>query len=422
MMFALADCNNFFVSCERVFRPDLQNKPVLVLSGNDGCVVSRSNEVKQLGIKMGAPFFEIKQQVERHGIACFSSNFSLYGDLSARVMSLLSRYTTRLEQYSIDEAFLDFSDVPAEHLRALGEKVRKEVLQGVGIPISIGIAPTRTLAKVASKYAKQYPGYRGVCLIDDDVKRRKALAGFPLADVWGVGRRGMAKLERLQLRTALDFAECSGDLARNILNKPGWQTWCELNGTDCIPVTELPEKRSITRSRTFQTAVTELAVLEKFIADFTVSCAVKLRQQHSVCSQIIVYAETSRFRTDEPQMQLLARQSLPVPTNLTTELLQYALQGLRQHFVAGYKFKRAGVILDMISSDEQVQQSLFDERERPREEMLQKAVDAINSHFGRSAVRMAAQVGVEQEAQLLHADHLSPCYSTNIHDIITLKC
>ena len=206
-MYALVDCNNFFVSCERVFRPDLQKRPVVVLSGNDGCVVARSNEVKQLGIKMGVPLFEIKHLVKQYDIVCFSSNFSLYGDLSNRVMSILSAHTEHLYQYSIDEAFLLLNHVAEAEQKPYCEQLVKKILKGIGIPVSIGIAPTKTLAKMASKFAKKYPGYKGACSIISREQREKALALFPLEDVWGVGRRAMKKCHQLGLTTALDFAQ-----------------------------------------------------------------------------------------------------------------------------------------------------------------------------------------------------------------------
>ena len=251
MFYALCDCNNFFVSCERVFRPDLEGKPVVVLSGNDGCVVSRSNEAKALGIKMGEPWFEVKRRIgdeamrREEMVTAFSSNFSLYGDLSSRVMSILAKHTPRLEQYSVDEAFLHCDHMPVEELKAYYEQVVKQVRKWVGIPISIGIAPTKTLAKIASKYAKQYAGYNGVCIIDTEQKRQKALQGFAIEDVWGIGRQAQKKMAATSIKTAWDFAQQLPIFAKNLLHKPGLQTWQELNGTDCIDITDRPERQSI---------------------------------------------------------------------------------------------------------------------------------------------------------------------------------
>lgn len=421
-MYALADCNNFFVSCERVFRPDLQNRPVVVLSGNDGCVVSRSNEAKAIGIKMGVPFYQIQDLVQKTGTTCFSSNFSLYGDLSSRVMSLLAAHTGLLQQYSIDEAFLDFSHVAPDEQKTYAERLVKLLLRGVGIPVSIGIAPTKTLAKIASKYAKQYPGYHGACRIADDVARRKALAAFPIADVWGIGRKSQEKCARMGVRTALDFAELGEIQVRNIFHLPGWNTWRELNGFDQVQFSDMVEKQSITQSRTFADSVSESASLEKYLADFASSCADKLRRQHSVCRQLSFFVETSRFRTDLPQKLIHCTITLPEPTNLTSVLLGAVLAEFRRAYEPGYPFKRAGVILLSISSDSGVQQTLFEERDRQKDERLQRAIDSVNSRYGRKALVVATQLGNNDADRLLRSEHMSPCYSTNLRDVITLKC
>ncbi|MCF0205845.1 MAG: Y-family DNA polymerase, partial [Bacteroidales bacterium] len=234
-LFGLADCNNFFVSCERVFRPDLRNQPVVVLSNNDGCVISRSNEAKALGIKMGVPLFQITQEVGKHNIAVFSSNYRLYGDMSQRVMSLLSTYTPKLDQYSIDEAFLDFSNMgDYEYLHNYGKQIVADIYKGVGIPISLGIAPTKTLAKMASKFAKKYKGYENCCIIDNDEKREKALKLFDIADVFGIGRRTYDHLKKYGIRTAMDFVKLNGEWVKSAFSITGYRTWRELQGESCL--------------------------------------------------------------------------------------------------------------------------------------------------------------------------------------------
>lgn len=421
-MYALADCNNFFVSCERVFRPDLQGRPVVVLSGNDGCVVSRSNEAKRLGIKMGVPLYQIRDLVQKTGTVCFSSNFSLYGDLSSRVMSILSAHTEHLEQYSIDEAFLNLSHVAQAEQKAYAEQLVQEILRGVGIPVSIGIAPSKTLAKVASKYAKQYPGYHGACCITDEVSRQKALGGFPIGDVWGIGRKTLEKCQKIGVQTALDFANLGEVRVRNMFHLTGWRTWRELNGFDEIRFSEVEEKQSITQSRTFAESVSDRAPLEKYLADFTSACADKLRRQHSVCRQLAFFVETSRFRTDLPQKTIYRTIAFPVATNLTSELVGKVLTEFRRLYEPGYQFKRAGVILLSISSDSQVQQTLFDDRDRRRDERLQKAIDSVNARYGKKTILVATQVSDTVTDSMIRHEHMSPCYSTNIRDIITLKC
>ncbi len=421
-MFAIADCNNFFVSCERVFRPDLEGKPVMVLSGNDGCVIARSNEVKALGIKMGAPLYQVKDLVSQHQISLFSSNFSLYGDLSARVMNILSGYTIQLEQYSIDEAFLYFPD--SMGIDAIRQRCRDALLtvrRGVGIPISIGIAPTRTLAKLASRFAKKYSGYHGVCVIADDLQRLKALELTGVGDIWGIGRKSRAKLQLYGVNTARQLAEKDESFVRQLMNKPGVMTWRELRGESCIVVAEPPEKQSITRSRTFASPLNDIDDMQKYVADFCDSCARKLRKQHSVCRQMIVYAQSSRFRPDERQAIIRALVQLPVPTSNGAELTAAAMRSVRAQFVVGGDYKSAGVILLDIAPDSGVQQSLFDERDRLKDQKLQSAIDHINDTLGKNTVKLAVRLNTEHENKYFHSQHLSPLYTTDINQIFTIK-
>lgn len=421
-MYALCDCNNFFVSCERVFRPDLEGKPIVVLSGNDGCVVSRSNEAKKLGIKMGEPWFEAKRRLgERQEtiVTAFSSNFSLYGDLSSRVMSILTKHTPRLEQYSIDEAFLHCDHMPVHELKPYYEQVVLQIRKWVGIPVSIGLAPTRTLAKIASKYAKQYPAYNGVCIIDTDKKRQKALQGFAIEDVWGIGRQARKKLLPAGVITAWDFSQRLPEFARKLLHKPGLQTWQELNGYDCIDIADRTERQSISQSRTFERGITDQATLEKALVDFMSDCADKLRKQHSLCRQFIVYAHTSRFA--EGEMQVIHQVvTLPFPTAITTELIGYMLTALRKQWKP-YPYKKAGVVLMDLTSADNAQQMLFDERPKERDERLQKTIDHINHQYGKSALKVATQV-LNTNEPLTKREKLSPCYTTNLRDILVLKC
>ena len=421
-MYALADCNNFFVSCERVFRPDLWDKPVLVLSGNDGCVVSRSNEVKALGIKMGVPLYQIRDLVEKHHIACFSSNFSLYGDLSARVMSLLRKHTTRFEQYSIDEGFITLDHVPPAERKTYCENLVREIYQGTGIPVSMGIAPSKTLCKVASKYAKKFPGYNGACMIDTDEKRLKALAKFEIGDVWGVGRQTAAKLATLGISTALQFAEMSESRVQSLLHKPGLLTWRELHGIDCIDTSEMVSKQSITTSRTFANPITTLPLMEQQLANFCDTCARKLRMQKSLCAQLIVFAHTSRFRTDIEQCQIVQTVNLSIPTSDTRELLSYMLNAFRPYFREGVQFKKAGVIFSRIVPEGSVVADLFDERDRTRDAALQRTIDKIREKAGRNAILLATQLPTskEQAAQVYKSEHQSPHYTTDLAQILQI--
>ena len=408
------------MSCERVFRPDLEGKPVVVLSGNDGCVVSRSNEAKALGIKMGIPYFQIEAMAKKKGVTAFSSNFSLYGDLSSRVMSILAKHTPRLEQYSVDEAFMHCNHMPTDELKTYYEQVVKQVRKWVGIPISIGIAPTKTLAKIASKYAKQYPGYHGVCIIDTEEKRQKALQGFAIEDVWGIGRQAQKKLAAANIQTAWDFAQQLPIFAKNLLHKPGVQTWQELNAVDCIDITDRPERQSISQSRTFQTGISDRATIEKALVDFMSYCAEKMRKQGSVCQQFTVYAHTSRFA--EQEMQVIHQMvTLPVPTAITSELVRHMLVALRRQWRA-YPYKKAGVVLMNLSPAANQQQVLFDERPRECDERLQKAIDSINKQYGKPAVKIGTQILSSDATPLTKKDKLSPCYTTNLREIMKVKC
>lgn len=426
-MIALADCNNFFVSCERVFRPDLEGKPVVVLSGNDGCVVSRSNEAKALGIAMGVPLYQIKALVEKEGVVCFSSNFSLYGDLSDRVMSILRQHTTHFEQYSIDEGFIHLDHVPEAEQKAYCERIVREIKQGVGIPVSMGIAPSKTLAKVASKYAKKYKGYNGVCVIRTEEQRIKALQSFEIGDVWGIGRRAKAKLQAAGITTALQFADKSASFAQNILHKPGLLTWKELRGEDVIDITQLPMKQSITTSRTFAHAITEQALLEEQIANFCAHCARQLRVQRSVCQQLLVYAHTSSFRTDMESHYLNEIITLPVPTSNTPELVHYALTALRRAYRPGVLYKKAGVVLLKISSETAVMQDLFDEKDRERDNRLQRVLDHIDDRHGKRSILLGTQLSATHSIDdvpntaIYKTEHKSPLYTTDLRDIITVK-
>lgn len=418
-MFALADCNNFFVSCERVFRPDLEGRPVVVLSGNDGCVVSRSNEAKALGIKMGVPLYQIQGLVDKEGVVCFSSNFSLYGDLSDRVMSMIRRHTSRFEQYSIDECFFNIDHIPAEEQKRYCEQLVKDIRRGVGIPISIGIASSKTLAKVASKYAKKYAGYHGVCEIRTEEQRQKALAGFEIGDVWGIGRKAKAKLAAAGITTALQFAERPATFAQGLLHKPGLMTWQELGGQDVIDITQLPMKQSITTSRTFATAISEQKLLEEQIANFCAHCARQLRLQQSAAQQIYVYAHTSAFRTDIEQHYLSELVTLPVATSNNQELISYALGAFRRAYRPGVLYKKAGVVLLKIIKETDVMPDLFDTQDRDRDKRLQRALDHIDDRHGKRSVILGSQLSSSQ--QVYKTEHKSPLYTTDIRDVITLK-
>lgn len=449
-MIGLADCNNFYCSCERVFRPDLIGKPVVVLSNNDGCVIARSEEAKALGYKMGDPFYQVKEKLEAEGVAIFSSNYTLYGSLSNRVMSMLSHYSPHIDQYSIDESFFDVDLSMAEHffqdnqkendtflnneslLHQYGARISADVLRAVGIPISIGIAETKTLAKIGSKFAKKYKGYQGCCLIDTDERRHKALSLFPIEDVWGIGRQIARKLDYMGIRTAAQFADKKESWVRSHFNITTMRTWKELNGESCISIEELPQKKSICTSRSFAAeGISDKDVVEEAVANFAVRCAEKLRHQGSVCQGITVFAWTSRFNENVPEYTIHDSLTLPIATNAQEEIVGAALSILRAKYPKSmadsrpdrpdmsFHFKKAGVILWQISPDHPRQQDLFDPIDRSRQKALMEAIDAINRKNGYGTIRQAIQ-GTDCRFDLKR-EYMSKQFTTNIHDILKVK-
>ena len=422
-LFGLADCNNFYCSCERVFHPDLRDKPVVVLSNNDGCIIARSEESKALGFKMGEPFYQVKDMLEKYDVAVFSSNYNLYGDMSRRVMSLLSTYTPRLDIYSVDEAFLDLSGMgDAEYLTAYCKAMVKAIRKGTGIPISLGIAPTRTLAKMASKFAKKYKGYEGVCLIDTDEKREKALKLFDIDDVWGIGHRYAKKLEYHGIKTAWDFVQKSESWVRKEMTVVGVRTWKELKGVSCISTDELPHKKSVCTSRSFaEQGLNQLKDVEEAVANFAAQCARKLKEQHTVCQSITVFAHTSRFRMDVPQDYIYRSVNLQVPTNDHQELVSIAVKVLRESWKkdGSFWYKKAGIIVWNICKDEAIQGNLFDTIDREKQMALAKAIDEINRKNGHNTIRVAVQ-GFDKQWHLKN-EYVSKQYTTNLDDIIVVK-
>ena len=449
-MIGLADCNNFYCSCERVFRPDLIGKPVVVLSNNDGCVIARSEEAKALGYKMGDPFYQVKGKLEAEGVAIFSSNYTLYGSLSNRVMSMLSHYSPHIDQYSIDESFFDvdqsmterfFQDNLKENdtflnneslLHQYGARISADVLRAVGIPISIGIAETKTLAKIGSKFAKKYKGYQGCCLIDTDERRHKALSLFPIEDVWGIGRQIARKLDYMGIRTAAQFADKKESWVRSNFNITTVRTWKELNGESCISIEELPQKKSICTSRSFSDeGICDKNVIEEAVANFAVRCTEKLRLQGSVCQGITVFAWTSRFNEHVPEYTIHDSLTLPIATNAQDEIVGAALSILRAKYPKpmadcrsdrpglSFRFKKAGVILWQISPAHPRQQDLFDPIDRSKQKALMEAIDAINRKNGHGTIRQAVQGnGCRFD---LKREYMSKRFTTDIHDILKVK-
>lgn len=415
-MYGLVDCNNFYASCERVFNPSLNGKPVVVLSNNDGCVIARSNEAKALGIKMGIPAYQIKDLVSSHGVAVFSSNYTLYGDMSGRVMSMLAELSPEIEVYSIDEAFVNLDGI--RDLESIGRKMVSGVTRGTGIPVSLGVAPTKTLAKIANKFAKKYPAYDQLCIIDSEEKRIKALQLTEIGDVWGIGRRQAAKLQKQGIKTAYDFTRFSGAWVRKNMTVVGERTWKELHGISCIDMENAPPaKKQICTSRSFGKMLTDIDTISEAIASHASTCAKKLRKQQSYAASLMVFIHTNNFREDLPQYWKNTVIHLPVPTNDTQEIVRYALAGLRTIYLNGYQYKKAGVIITEIT--ERAQLGLFDLVDRDKRERLMQAVDKINGEHGHN-IKLAVQ-GTGRGWKLKQ-EQLSGHYTTNLNQIIDIKC
>lgn len=431
-MYALVDCDNCFVSCERVFRPDLEGKPVVVLSNNDGCVVARSAEAKQLGVREGTPYFKLADEFPGVKIEALSSNYTLYGDMSARIMAILKESAPKIEVYSIDEAFCDLRGMEQTHdLKQWGEELAARILKWTGMPVSIGIAPTRTLAKVASRYAKQYIGYHKCCVIDSDEKRRKALKTFDTAKVWGIGSRIDARLKSLGCRTALEFADKTLGWVHMNFTLPTENTWRELNGTDCIRNIESKDKKTICTSRSFPKMITDKEALMTNVSNYAVRCSEKLRRQHSVCGIVSLFLATNWFREDLPQYNAFINVTLHTPSSTATELVQAARHGLDRIFREGMNYKRAGVIVSAISPDTAWQADIFetDVDKRKRMDLISQTADSINRRHGTETLVLAAQQypadsatgkAVHFRDAILH-NMRTPCYTTNLDDIIKVK-
>ena len=418
-MFALADCNNFFASCERVFRPDLQGKPVIVLSNNDGCAVARSNEAKALGIKMGDPLFKIRDIVNKHKVAVFSGNMALYGDMSQRVRWVLEDFAPSIEVYSIDEAFLDLRGMQNINFDQYAKTISKTCYKMTSIPVSVGIAPTKTLAKIASKLCKQYPRLQGGCYMHRPEDIEKVLRKYPIEDVWGIGRKTVYKLKLMGINTAYDYTTLSESRVRSLFNITGLRTWKELQGIPCIEFEDgFEAKQSICVSRSFSSEIYDVKELQEQIANFSASMAEKLRKQCSVVSEIVVFAYTNRFKENEPQTHGSALISFITPTADVRVIVSKAVAATKSLFKEGYGYKKAGVVATKIVSDKCIMHSLFEDAQATeREHKITSVLDNINKTFGKGTIKLAVQGSGHIKSS---SDNQSPHYTTLWTDIPTV--
>ena len=392
-MIGLIDCNNFFVSCERVFQPRLIGKPVIVLSSNDGCAVAMSNEAKALGITRGVPFFKIKHIVERCGVEVRSCNHMLYGNMSGRIMNLLRMIADDIEIYSIDEAFIHFPHDLNDSYSDFGQYIVRKIRRDTGIPTSMGVAPTKTLAKLAGRFAKHYAGYRGVCVIDSPDKARKAMSMTAVEDVWGVGRRMAPKLHDRGITTALHLAELDGERVRHLMGLGGERTWRELNGEACITQEFIdPHRRSISASRSFATDITNINLIKQAISSFASTVSRKLRKEQCYATEVSVFIATNRFNANMPQYVNSAASRFDDPTNDTAVIANEALKNLTRIFRHEYGYKKAGITISGLVPEGELQLGLFtDHALHEKRNRLMQVIDSINSQSAdRERVCLAA--------------------------------
>ena len=419
--YALVDCNNFFVSCERAFQPELEGKPVVVLSNNDGCVVARSNESKAMGIKMGTPFFKIRDKVESGNLIVRSSNYSLYGDLSSRVMSILAAAVPKIEIYSIDEAYLCVDGIDKKKLEVLCPELVRRIRKWVGIPVSIGIASTKTLAKVANHFAKKYPGYKGVCRIVTEEQRVKALKLTPIGDVWGIGRRVAPRLLAMGLTTAYDYVSMPQDWVYKNLGLGGLRVWNELNGKESVEEERDDARQSICTSRSFAETITDIQELSARVSDFAAKCAEKLRHDGTAAYCINTFLYTNRFREDKPQDFPDATIRLDMPASSTQEVVSAALKALKLIWKPGFEYKKAGVVVfDIVNRDER-QLMLFetDSAKKEKQDVLSQVMDNVNVSSGQNVLRVATQRSGHY-ADGIRREHASRLFSTDWDSIIEI--
>ena len=421
-IYALIDCNNFYASCERVFNPSLDGKPVLVLSNNDGCIVARSNEVKKLGIKMGAPFHEFKEVIERNNVNVFSSNYELYGDMSRRVMDVLMSFSPNIEIYSIDEAFLEINDLVIDDYNEFGRLIKSKVKVWTGIPVSVGIAKTKTLAKAAAELAKKNEMFDGVLSLINlpELETNELLNGIPVGDIWGIGRQYSKKLNELGIFTALDFKLLPQEFVRQKFTAMGNRTLLELKGTSCLDIeTETKPRKGIASTRSFSYRVTELKDLKEAVSSYTTTACEKLRSQKSKARTIDVFITTNFFSKRDQRYYAHFHKQLPAHSNATSDFISAAMYCLNKIYKSGYKYKKAGVYITDIVPETYGQGVLFDFETMKKASFLAKLVDGINNVYGRQTVVYASS-GLQKHWKM-KCEKRSPGYTTDWDQLLKVR-
>lgn len=423
-MYALVDCNNFYASCERVFQPKFNGKPIAILSNNDGCVISRSNEAKAVGVPMGAPAFMIKDLVREKGVKLFSSNYPLYGDLSNRVMCILAQFTPNVEIYSIDEAFLNFDGLAVSDYHDYGLQMKKRIQKWVGIPVCIGFAETKALSKVANKIAKEFQDRtKGIYVIDTDEKRLKALKWTKIEDVWGIGYRTIKKVKLRKINTAFDFIQPQHEAwIKKEMGVVGMRLKYELEGKSVLDLEPIvDQKKSISTTRSFPKQISDFDLLRERVATFAAVCAEKLRKQHSFCHTIIVMLVIDKHVVKSSKYYFNMAITLPYATNSTLTISHTAIEILKKLYEGneGIKFKKAGVILTELTDEDKKQFQLFEE-ENPKHLVLMKVIDSLNNKIGDKKVKLATQnLNLTWD---MNQNFLSPKYTTDFKKILEIQC
>ncbi len=418
-MFALIDCNNFYASCERVFNPNLQNKPVAILSNNDGCVISISDEAKQLQLPFGAPIFKWQQFCKEKNIIVLSSNYPLYGDMSARVMSILSSFSPDIEVYSIDESFLEFKGFENYDFETYATKIRTRILKWTGIPTCVGIAPTKALSKVANKIARSnIKQSKGICVIDSEEKRSKALKWTKIGNVWGIGSRLKKRLQAKGVRTAYDFTQIPSNWILKNFSIVEWRLQKDLQGISKIPLEEVSSKKMIATTRSFEYTYSDIHNIKERISTFAASCAEKLRNQKSSCHMLIVQLSSDRHKKDVQQHKASKTVVFSYPTDSTLTIANAAVEAVKTIFKKGVKYKRAGVIVAGLVPNNNFQLNLF-EHENPKHKPLMSAIDKLNTKFKADKIKLANQD--LKRTWKMRQERLSKRFTTNINEVITVK-
>lgn len=420
-MYALVDCNNFYVSCERVFQPQYNGKPVVVLSNNDGCIISRSYEAKEIGIPMGTPEFKVRDAIKQHNIKVFSSNYALYGDLSQRVMKILEKFCPSVEVYSIDEAFLNFDGMNISDYHQYGLDVQKKLMKWLSIPTGIGFAPTKALAKLANRIAKKFPERtNGVYVIDTEDKRIKALKWTKIEDVWGIGYRLTKKMQSQQILTAYDFTLPQNEaFIKKEMGVVGLRLKYELEGKSVLSLEEPKTKKNIAITRSFEKDITSYSELKERVSTFASVCAEKLRKQNSCCYGVVLFLKKDKFKANGERYNFYKMATLPFPSNTSFSISNLALKMLSELYKEGDSYKKAGVIVTEIIPSNQRQFHLFDD-ENPKFQKIMEVIDKQHAKIGERKIRLGNQD--LQRTWKMKQYHLSNKYTTNFKEILEIKC